>query len=229
MKTSGIIVAAGTGSRMGAGKNKVFLDISGIPMIVHTMRAFQRAENIDDIIIVTGREYIDEIIYLAEKYGITKFSKAVCGGETRQQSVLNGLYMSDADIAAIHDGARAAVEPEIIERAVEDAKKYGASAVGVRCIDSLKRAESGFISSDINRENVYNIQTPQVFFRDKITACHEDALERNISVTDDTAIAQLGGIKVFITEGSYENIKITTPADMKIAEEILKRRENSCV
>lgn len=223
---SGIIAAAGSGSRMGAGVNKVFLNISGIPMLVHTLLAFEAADSVGEIIVAVGSSDTGRVIEAAEKYNITKFRKAVAGGNTRQQSVLNALYSSCADIAVIHDGARALITPELIDRCVSDALRYGAAAVGVRCVDSLKRAENGFITETIERENVYNIQTPQVFDRRQLIDLHEKALRNNISVTDDTALAQKNGIKVFITEGSYENIKLTSPNDIIMAEEILKRRES---
>lgn len=222
LKVSGIIAAAGAGSRMGAGINKVFLDIKGIPMLVHTLLAFERADSVDDIIVVTGRDDIERVENAAEKYNITKFKRAAAGGDTRQRSVLNGLRASDADIAAVHDAARALITPDLIDRCISDAVKFGAAAAGVKSVDSLKRAENGFITETINRENVYNIQTPQVFYREELMRLHENAAD--ISVTDDTALAEKNGIKVFITEGSYENIKLTSPYDIILAEEILKRR-----
>lgn len=208
---------------MGAGINKVFLDIRGIPMLVHTLLAFEAARSIDDIIVAVGSGDTDRTAEAAEKYNITKFRKAIAGGATRQQSVLCALYASGAELAVIHDGARALITPDLIDRCVADAVMHGAAAVGVRCVDSLKRAENGFIAGTIERENVYNIQTPQVFDRRKLIYLHEEAARRNISVTDDTALADSGS--VFITEGSYENIKITSPNDIILAEEILKRRE----
>lgn len=222
LKVSGIIAAAGAGSRMGAGINKVFLDIKGIPMLVHTLLAFERADSVDDIIVVTGRDDIERVENAAEKYNITKFKRAAAGGDTRQRSVLNGLRASDADIAAVHDAARALITPDLIDRCISDAVKFGAAAAGVKSVDSLKRAENGFITETINRENVYNIQTPQVFYREELMRLHENAAD--ISVTDDTALAEKNGIKVFITEGGYENIKLTSPYDIILAEEILKRR-----
>ncbi|MCH5186048.1 MAG: 2-C-methyl-D-erythritol 4-phosphate cytidylyltransferase [Oscillospiraceae bacterium] len=227
MKVSGIIAAAGSGTRMNAGMNKVFMNIAGIPMLAHTLRSFEEADIIDDIIIVTGRSDISEAERIAEEYNISKLKNVVEGGRTRQRSVLNGLYASDADIAAVHDGARALITAEIITRTVLDAKKYGAAAAGVKCTDSLKRAENGFIRETVERENVYNIQTPQVFFRDKLIIWHEKAARDNMNVTDDTALAVENGARVFITESCYENIKITTPSDTAAAEAILKRRNDN--
>lgn len=225
---SGIIAAAGSGSRMGAGINKVFLELSGIPMLVHTLLAFEAAESIDDIIVAVGAEDTDKAIDAAKKYNITKFKKAIAGGASRQQSVLSALCVSDAELAVIHDGARALITPELIDRCVSDAVRYGAAAVGVKCVDSLKRTKNGFITETIERENVYNIQTPQIFNRKQLISLHKQAARDNIFVTDDTALAEKNGIKVFITEGSYENIKLTSPNDIITAEEILKRRKSRC-
>jgi len=221
-KVSGIIAAAGMGRRMGYGKNKVFMDIAGIPMLVYTLCAFDNADLIDDIIVISNdTDYVKTLVL---QYKITKFNKAVPGGETRQESVLKGIKSSSADIAAVHDGARALITPALIDKVVSDAIKYKAAALGVKCVDSLKRCENGFISENIERENIYNIQTPQVFNRKTLINAHERAIIDNISATDDTAIVCRYGTPVFITEGSYENIKLTTPSDIAMAEEILKRR-----
>ena len=218
MKVSCIIVAAGNGTRMGGVINKVFLPLGESTVIEHTINAFKKVEEIDDIVLVTRECDIEE----CRKYNI----KIVKGGKTRQQSVYNGLMcVKNSDIVLIHDGARALILPETIKSVIEDTKKFGASAVGVSSKDTLKFVdEDGFIKETIDRTKVYNIQTPQVFITKDIIKAHEKAIEDNFEATDDCALYEKYIGKIKITEGSYDNIKLTTPEDMDIAENILKKR-----
>ena len=140
----------------------------------------------------------------------------------RGESVQNGLKEATGNVVAIHDGARALITKEDIEKVIKDAVEFGAAALGVKCKDTLKQAdENGFISATIDREFLYNIQTPQVFKLSEIRKMYEEC---NEIFTDDCALAQMFGRKVKITEGSYDNIKITTPEDLELAERILKKR-----
>lgn len=222
MKVTAIIVAAGKGSRMGAKQNKVFLRIANATVLEYTISTFAAHSQIDDIIIVTRECDIDKCKKLI-KY-IKKPVKIVSGGETRQASVLCGLKVAqDTDIAVIHDGARAMVTETIISAAISGALQYSAAAAGVLSKDSLKRADDeGFILATIDRSSTYLIQTPQVFHCEEILRAHNMALADGFSATDDCALYEkyIGRIK--ITEGSYDNIKLTTPEDMVIAKNILK-------
>lgn len=221
MKVTAIIVAAGRGSRMGADRNKVFLTLCGKTILENTAEVFEWCGIIDDIVVVTNDT--DECSRLLARF--EKVSGIVRGGATRQQSVRNGLNAADGDIAVIHDGARALVRESEIVRAVEAAKAYGAAAVGVKCKDTLKQSDSGgFICGTIDREFVYNIQTPQVFDFKKIKELHNSTKEDGF--TDDCALAESGGMRIKIVDGSYDNIKITTPEDLPIAEKILRERKN---
>lgn len=224
MKITAVIVAGGKGTRMGAEKNKVFLSLMNRQMIYYTISAFENNSRIDNIVIVTGKVDIEECSAVVKKYALKKVKCIVEGGATRQKSVMNGLLKADGDIVLIHDGARALVTDEEINNSIDDCIKYGASAVGVKCKDTLKRASDGFISGTIDREETYLIQTPQTFYRDKILALHKRAEKEGFSATDDCMIAENYGVKIKISEGSYDNIKLTTPEDMIIAEEILRKR-----
>ena len=162
---------------------------------------------------------------LVKAHGLFKVKKIIEGGELRQNSVFCGLTNTDADYVCIHDGARALVTDKIISDTIENAIKYGASAPGVKCKDTLKTIDdSGFILNTVDREKTILIQTPQVFRTEQIISCHKKASENNLIVTDDCALAEYFGIPVKITEGSYENIKLTTPDDILLAERILKSR-----
>ncbi len=221
MKVTAIIVAAGKGSRMGADKNKVFLTLLGKTVLENTIEAFEKCEAISSIVVVTND--IAECERLLS--GFKKVDSIVRGGLTRQESVKNGLDNAVCDIAVIHDGARALIRNEEIIKAVNAAKQYGAAAVGVKCKDTLKKAdENGFISGTVDREFIYNIQTPQVFEYEKIKKMHDSAKVNTF--TDDCALAESFGMKIKIVDGSYDNIKITTPEDMVIAEKILAERRN---
>lgn len=219
MKISAVIVAAGKGTRMGADKNKVFLTLMGRTILEHTVDVFEKAPIIDEIIVVTNDTGECSVLLS----GYKKVAGIVCGGGTRQESVKNGLMAASGDIAVIHDGARALIKEEEIILAIDAAKKYGAAAVGVKSKDTLKKADqNGFIIKTVDREYIYNIQTPQVFNMRDIRRMHEQA-EGNL-FTDDCALAESFGTRIKIVEGSYDNIKITTPDDLEIAEKILRNR-----
>ncbi len=219
MKVVGIIVAAGRGSRMGADKNKVFLPLCGKTILENTVGVFEECEKISEIVVVTNDVEFCKRLLL----GYKKVLSVVPGGASRQESVKNGLLASGGDIAVIHDGARALIRCEEIEAAISAAEKYGASAVGVKCKDTLKAAdEDGFIKGTIDRETTYNIQTPQVFSYSKIKEMHINAPRTDF--TDDCALAESFGAKIKIVEGGYDNLKITTPDDLSVAERILESR-----
>lgn len=224
MKVTVIIAAGGKGTRIGAGKNKVFLKLIDKEVLYYTISAFENNRNIDDIIVVTSEVDIGECESLISRYNFTKIVKVIKGGKTRQESVIKGLRECDGDIVLIHDGARAFVTDSEIDNTLSDCIKYGAAAVGVKCKDTLKISSGGFIKETVDRENTYLIQTPQAFQRKEILSLHEKAFAEGLEATDDCMIAEHYGVKIKISEGSYDNIKLTTPEDMIIGESILKER-----
>lgn len=219
MKITAVIVAAGSGTRMGGVINKVFLPLGEKSVIEHTLNIFSDCRVIDNIILVTRECDIP----LCDKF---EDIKVIAGGKTRQESVYLGLCEAeDADIVVIHDGARALITCDIIEKTIEDAKKHGASAVGVSSKDTLKAVdENGFIISTLDRETTYQIQTPQVFKREEIIKAHEMAIKDGFLGTDDCSLYEKYIGKIKVTRGSYDNIKLTTPDDMLVAENILMKR-----
>ncbi len=224
-KISAVIAAGGKGARMGAGENKVFMPLCGEAILLHTLRAFEGCEVIDEIVIVSGAGEHRKMARLASDAGITKMKAVTEGGATRRESVKNGIAFTSGDIIMIHDAARALITDGEIRAAAADAEKYGAAALGVKVKDTLKSAdENGFITGTVDREATYRIQTPQAFRRDIITAAHNAADEHGWDATDDCALVERLGIRIKITPGSYDNIKLTTPDDMASAEIILKRR-----
>lgn len=235
VKNAALIVAGGNGSRMKSGKdekgieiNKVFLSLGDKPVLAHTLLTFQKCEFIDMIAVVTRKCDKQRVIEIKEKYDLTKVDIVCEGGNTRTKSVRCGLNtLNNIDFVFIHDGARCLIDKETIKRCYDDAKRYGAAAPGVLVKDSIKsKDEYGFIKSDIDRRYIVNIQTPQVFKFEEILSCHKKAENDNFEATDDTGIYMNYGKKVYISDGKYENIKITTPEDMAVAEQILMRKEN---
>ena len=221
-----VIAAAGSSSRMGA-EDKLFIDIHGIPVLAHTLMAFENCVYISEIIIVAREQSIQLIGDICSSYNIDKASQIVFGGETRLHSVLNGvLAVSDsAEIIAIHDGARPCISTEIIERTIESAKKYHAAAPAVPVSSTLKRVKSDYILETVDRDSLFEVQTPQVFDADLIKAALSNAKNKSIGVTDDCQAVEIIGATVRIIEGSRLNIKLTTPEDIAIAQAILKGAE----
>lgn len=223
-KNCALVVAGGKGKRMNSGINKLFLRIKDKPILAYTLEVLQKSKYIDYIVLVVAE---DEIAYckdeIVEKYNINKLFKIVAGGEGRQQSVFNGLKVVEScDIVLIHDGARPFVSDKIIYDGIKYAEIYGASACGVKPKDTIKiKDDLGFSKGTANRNELFCVQTPQCFKLELIKKAHSNAIEKGLSVTDDTMVVEYFGSKVFLYEGSYNNIKITTPEDMFIGERII--------
>ena len=223
MKNTAIVLAAGQGKRMHTKIQKQFLEIKGYPVLYYSLRCFQDSPLIEDIILVTGEESVPycqkEIV---DKYGFTKVTKVIPGGKERYDSVYQGLLACEnSDYVLIHDGARPFITEEILERGLTGAEETGACAVGMPSKDTVKIAdESGYIAETPDRNKVWMIQTPQIFQYALIRNAHESIRTREMSnVTDDAMVVeQETGIKVRLAEGSYQNIKVTTPEDLGVAE-----------
>jgi 2-C-methyl-D-erythritol 4-phosphate cytidylyltransferase len=222
-KCTAIVLAAGQGKRMGTKVQKQYLEISGKPVLFYSLDVFQKSDMIDDIILVVGEnqeEYCREEII--EKFHITKVRKIVKGGAERYHSVWNGLQeIAEDGYVFIHDGARPFVTEEILSRAYETVQREKACVVGMPVKDTIKIAdEEGFAKETPNRSLVWMVQTPQVFETFLIKNAYSLLMEQEIiQVTDDAMVVEtMLRKKVKLVEGSYENIKITTPEDLKIAE-----------
>jgi 2-C-methyl-D-erythritol 4-phosphate cytidylyltransferase len=224
-----IILAAGKGTRMNREINKVYLPLGDRPVIAHTLEAFYRAESIHRIVLVTAtgeEEYIKKNIL--DFYPVQKPVTLVPGGSERQYSVYNGLKAlpEDAEIVAIHDGARPLVTPQVIQKCVESALKWGAGVAGMPVKDTIKEADpDGRVRKTLRRESLWQVQTPQTFRYTLIMEAHRKALEDNYIATDDSALVEYLGRQVYMIPGGYDNIKITTPEDIDIAWRILKSRQ----
>lgn len=221
-KCTAIVLAAGQGKRMNSTVQKQFLEIKGYPVLYYSLRCFQESPLIQEIIIVTGKESVEYCKKeIAEKYNFTKVSAVTEGGKERYDSVYAGLLACKVcDYVWIHDGARPFITEEILERGMEGVCKTGACVIGMPSKDTVKIADkNGYIDATPDRKFVWNIQTPQIFAYDLIRKAHESIRKKDMSViTDDAMIVeQETGTKIILAEGSYKNIKITTPEDLLIA------------
>ena len=238
-RNTAIVLAAGQGKRMHSKVQKQFLEIQGYPVLYYSLRCFQESPLIQDIILVTGEESIsyckEEIV---QKYGFTKVSAVIPGGKERYDSVWMGLKAVKDDlpkeategIVFIHDGARPMVSEDILERCFQDAQKYNACVAAVPVKDTIKIAdENGFAETTPRRDRVWQVQTPQTFSFGLIydayaqLAAQKDTLaEKGIKITDDAMVVEtFTDHQVKLTEGSYRNLKVTTPEDLPLAEKYL--------
>lgn len=230
-KCSAIILAAGVGKRMNSKIPKQFMELEGKPVLYYALKTFQESF-IDQLVLVTGAAELDfckkEIV---DKYGFNKVKAVVAGGRERYHSVYEGLKaVEGADYVFIHDGARPFVELDMLERAYAEVEKNKACVIAVKAKDTVKIADKdGFVKTTPDRSLVWQVQTPQVFEFQAIKKAHEIVMQQdNIAITDDAMVYEAAfGKPVKLVEGSYENIKLTTPEDMEIAHIFLQKRINN--
>lgn len=227
---SAIIVAAGSGSRMKSDKTKQLMDVCQMPVLARTVTQFENCKQINEIILVCRKEEFGDIADIIRKYKFKKITHVVSGGSTRQQSVLNGLSRVDkkSEFVSIHDGARCLITPDMISEVCKAAYRFGAATASACAKDTMKIADNGgFIKEDADRSTLRHAQTPQIFKTDIYRAAAYSAKEDGFEATDDNSLVSRLGFKVFLCDTGHENIKITTPEDIRIAEGILKYRQEN--
>ncbi|MBR5546255.1 MAG: 2-C-methyl-D-erythritol 4-phosphate cytidylyltransferase [Clostridia bacterium] len=226
MSNYAIILGGGSGRRMKSDLNKVFLPLRGIPAIVRAIAPFTGF--CAGAVVVAAADEVEDMQAILAKYGMGRFVKAVVpGGSERQYSVYNGLKAlpQDAEYVLIHDGARALVTDQVIRRALESVEQHGSGVAAIPVVDTIKRAAAdGLVQETPDRASLYAIQTPQSFRMDVIMAAHEKANEDGFLGTDDASLLEHAGIPVYLSEGDRENLKLTTPTDLELAEVILQIR-----
>lgn len=224
IKCSAVIVAAGSSERFGS--DKTLAPLLGTPVLAYSLMVFNACKYVKEIVVVTSTDKIEAVAKLCDNYNISKAAKIVCGGNTRAESALSGVseVSNASNLIAVHDAARPLITTEIISKAIESALSNRAVAVAIPSKDTVKIAINGSVLSTPERDTVRLIQTPQVFEPNILKAALTNALIKELRVTDDASAVEALGFKVFLTEGSEENIKITTPQDMKLAETILLNR-----
>ena len=222
-----ILVAAGTASRM-EGMDKVFFELGRIPLFIHSLMPFQASDMIEEIIVVTRRDILAQVGHLCKVHGIDKVTRVVSGGDSRTQSVLKGLeeLSGKTVLVAIHDAARPFVTGEVLETAIQRAKVTGAAAPGIHVKDTVKLVNHGIVKETLEREQLFAIQTPQVFEANLIKGAIRKAISDEAEITDDCSAVERIGFHVVITEGSEENIKLTTPNDLLLAQAIWAERRH---
>ncbi len=226
---SAIVVAAGIGSRMKSDTTKQLMNVGKLPIVVRTLKQFEKCEDIDEIIVVARREEFDIIEDYIKEYNLKKITHVVSGGDTRQQSVMNGLSRVDkkSEFVTVHDGVRCLVTPEMITEVCRAAYRYGAATAACMSKDTVKVADSkGFIKETADRNYIWLAQTPQIFRTDIYRAAAFSAKKEGFTATDDNSLVEHIGFKVFLCDTGYENLKITTPEDIFTAEAILKARRS---
>lgn len=231
-KCTAIVLAAGQGSRMGTKVQKQYLEIQEKPVLYYSLETFEQSNIISDVVLVVGagqEEYCKEEI--VDKYAFKKVSKIIPGGRERYESVYLGLAAmqgTGAEYVFIHDGARPFVDEEMLDRAYQTVKECNACVVGMPSKDTIKVVnDENVVVETPKRKYLWQVQTPQVFSYELIKDAYFELMEKdNIQVTDDAMVLEIiKGLPVKLVEGSYENIKITTPEDLYVAEAFLKKRK----
>ena len=221
-----IVPAAGNATRMG-GLNKMFAELNGIPVLVHTLMALNQCPLVMEIIVVTRGDLIVPVSQLCRDFEIAKVTKVIVGGDERLNSVFAGVEeaRSDADIIAIHDGARPFPTLNLLNEVISRGAETGAAAPAVPLVDTIKQAKNGVIEQTVDRSCLWAIQTPQVFDAALIRGALQKAITDNTVLTDDCSAVERLGMKVCLTQGEQTNLKITTPFDLIIGQAILQSRE----
>lgn len=222
--TTAVIVAAGRGTRMGPGIDKLFLEVAGAPVVAHTWRQFDRSPAVDALVLVV-RDGLQEAFHeLARSVVTTKPYRLVLGGAERQDSVWNGLAAVDPQttLVAIQDGARPCTAPSVIEACLASAAQTGAAVAAQRAVDTIKESNGGTrIARHLDRSRLWSVQTPQCFRLEVIRRALQAVRDRGLQVTDDTAACELIGQPVELIESTLPNPKVTAPADLAIVELLL--------
>ena len=221
-----IVLAAGAGRRMGCELPKQFITLAGRPLLVHALAAFDRANRVDRVVLVTLADSVDRCQEVVGRWGIRKVAAVVTGGARRQDSVAEGLgaVPDDADVVAIHDGARPLILPEQIDAVIDLAREKGAAALGTPVRDTVKEIENGRVLQTLDRSRLWRVQTPQAFRAPMLRRAHEAAARCAFAGTDDTSLVERQKAPVYLVTGREDNLKVTAPEDLAMAESILRSR-----
>ena len=222
---STVVAAAGSSIRMG-GPNKLFIDIGGKPVLAHTLTALSSCRSIREIIVVTHPDEIEEVTELCRIHKIQNISKIIPGGSSRMESVYKGVLevSPEAGLIAIHDGARPFITESLISLVLEAATKFNAAAPAVPLTSTVKQAKNGMVVKTVDRAELFEIQTPQIFDAAIIKGALQNAIDKELSITDDCMAVEALGCPVKLTTGSRENIKLTTQTDILYAQALYDRR-----
>jgi 2-C-methyl-D-erythritol 4-phosphate cytidylyltransferase len=221
-----IIAAAGQGKRLGGRRAKQFLELGGVPVIIHTLRRFEQCADVQETIVVLPAPDVSGFLALAGQHGLRKLARVAAGGETRAESVWRGLQAirtATAEVVAVHDGVRPFVTPDEISRTIAAAKISGAAILAAPAIDTIKEVEDGHVLRTLERASLRHALTPQCFRYELLREAYKHAKDLGAAVTDDSALVEQLGITVTVVDGHARNIKITRPEDLALAEILLKQ------
>ncbi len=223
-----IIPAAGQGKRMGAGKNKLLLELNNLPILIHSLRVFEEDELCEGIIIAVSPQDAAEINHLLKKYNVKKVLDLVPGGKERQDSIFNALKTVKTDgIILVHDAARPFILKKDIHRLLDMALDTGAAIIGVPAKDTMKTVRENVVLATVERSSLWVVQTPQAFRFSILFRAYEQAEKDAFIGTDDSSLVERISYPVTMVEGDYDNIKLTTQEDLFFAEAIVKKRKGS--
>ncbi len=226
-----IVPSAGLGQRFGRDRNKPFFSLLDKPLVVWSLEVFQNISEIKEIIPVLKETDMEMGAEVFERFNLSKIRRIAPGGRERQDSVYSGLkaLRGKAEIVLIHDGARPLVDAGIVRRALNSISGFEGVVVGVPVKDTIKEVNGNVIKKTLKREAIWAVQTPQLFLYNHIIKAYDKAMEEGFYSTDDSALLERNGGKVKMVEGSYSNIKITTPEDILIAELLLREKAKTAV
>ncbi|OLN23137.1 2-C-methyl-D-erythritol 4-phosphate cytidylyltransferase [Domibacillus antri] len=226
-----VIPAAGKGKRMKAGRNKLFLDLEGLPVIIHTLAVFESDPFCKGIVLSVHSDEQFEFEQLLSTHNIKKVHALAAGGQERQYSVYSGLKAlpPETEIVLVHDGARPFITRDTIALLAESARETGAAIAAVPVKDTIKQADSGKVSQTVDRANLWSVQTPQAFRTSVLLAAQQKAEDEQFLGTDESSLVERTGYPVQIVESDYDNIKLTTPEDLYFARAIIAKRKESQV
>ncbi|MFB1083213.1 2-C-methyl-D-erythritol 4-phosphate cytidylyltransferase [Jeotgalibacillus sp. JSM ZJ347] len=220
-----VIPAAGRGKRMGADRNKLLLELSGVPIIIHTLRVFEQDPSCSGAILVIHPDDRETLEQLIKQHSLTKVTQMVPGGEERQHSVYEGLKVSAAEIVMVHDGARPFIKRSVIHQLAEAAEAEGGAIAAVPVKDTIKKVQNGLVTETVERSSLWSVQTPQAFQLDLLMKAHKEAVRTGYLGTDEASLVEKTGGKVAVIESDYDNIKLTTKEDLVFAEAILAKSD----
>jgi 2-C-methyl-D-erythritol 4-phosphate cytidylyltransferase len=214
---------------MGGQVTKQFLSLRGIPILAHTLKVFDQSIDVDGVVLVAAAQQQPSLKKIVlEPYPCEKLLRIVDGGAERQNSVARGLEAvpSECELVVVHDGVRPLVSVELLRSVLEAADSYGAALAAIPARDTVKRAEGRHVVATLEREEIWLAQTPQAFHCSLIRRAYEQAARNKVTVTDDAALVERLGVSVRLVIGSEDNIKVTTPTDLVLAEALLAQRES---
>lgn len=220
-----IIAAAGQGTRLGGERAKQFLELDGVPVIIHTLRRFEQCPSIQEVVVVLPSPDVAGFLALAGQYGLLKLARVVAGGSTRAESVWRGVQAvraANVDVVAVHDGVRPFVTPDEISRTINAAQAGGAALLVAPVVDTIKEVLNGSVRRTLERNTLRRALTPQCFRYALLREAYERAKNLGADLTDDSLLVEQLGAPVTIVEGDARNIKITRPEDLAFAELLLK-------